>query len=356
MTLATTALISCAVDNGTSLPTNARLGSSYLVVVEGDVQLKRSTWSDFHPVVFGTTLNKGDQIQLKNDSKATVLCGNLTSWNVPSGAPVGLTNGCPDITEQILKRSDSGLAGTRGTSNSGIPYIIRPRATRILTTTPVFKWNSVPSAIWYSVQVRGEGVNWKVEVTGTEVIFPKNLTLIPDQTYSFIVIADTGVSSADEDVPGLGFSLLSDSEQTRVKSDVARLESLKLSKEAGAFVQAQLYDEAGLTAEAIDTLEQLVAAGSRSSTVYKTLGDMYFRVKLPVSAEQNYSATLELSYFADDLEGQAIAQVGLAKIRIGEGKTPEALTFLNQAEEIYQLLGDIATANSIAQWRANLHP
>ena len=177
-------------------------GHNLLIEAEGDIQLKRDDWSDYHPTDFGASLQRGDQLRPADGSKAVVLCDDLVIWTVPAGVPSGLTNGCTYQPDPPLVRNGSQLGNVRGPTDNLIPYIISPRATQLLTFTPTLRWNSVPGTTSYNVRVRGGDVDWSTEVEGTEIEYPGDPPLEPDVWYLLIIEADNDKSSQDEGKAG----------------------------------------------------------------------------------------------------------------------------------------------------------
>jgi hypothetical protein len=337
-------------------------GLNLLIVAEGNVHLKRIVWPAYHPTAFGAVLHRGDLLQVADDAKVTILCDGLTLWTPPTGAPAGLTNGCPQPSDKLLASGAIGIASAnRGGSDPLLPYIISPRQTRLLTPTPTLRWNGVPGATGYTVRVSGGEVKWQVEVDpagvdSTEIgnielvslIYP-GPSLQPGVTYLLTVEADTGASSQAEDVVGLGFTRLNETEAPRVQAAAEKLAGLKLSHEAQAFALAQLYAGRNLTAEAIETLEALASNGSQAAAVYLTLGDLYRKISLTRLAETRYLMAVELAVAAGDVEGQAAAQAGLGEVYAAIGNFDEATRWLHQAQAEYEALGDSQNASELAE-------
>ncbi|HKZ83112.1 MAG TPA: tetratricopeptide repeat protein [Anaerolineae bacterium] len=329
-------------------------GFNLLVVAESEVQLKRDGWSDFYHTTFGAVLYRGDQLRLLDEAKAVVLCDNLTVWTVPPGAPSGVTNGCPPSPDPPLVSGESQIGSTRGGSDPLIPYIISPRKTKVLTGTPVLRWNTVPNVISYTVRIRGEGVDWKIETRATEIAYSGGPRLKPGVSYLLVVKADNGKSSQDEGVPGLGFGLADDNEAQHVHATAEQISKLSLSNEAKSFALAQSYAGHEFVAEAIETLEELINAKSQTPAVYRAVAALYRQIDLNRLAEERYLYALELSQQMGDIEGQALAQNALGLIYAALGNTSESVQRLQKAKAIYQKLGDTITAQQIQDRIAEL--
>ena len=318
-----------------------------VVVADGDVQLKREGWQDYHPTTFGAALHRGDQLWPAKGAKVIVLCGDFTTWTVPAGISSGLANGCPPPGELFLTHGPSRIGRTRGENDPRIPYIISPRKTSLLNDKPTLRWNPVPGANRYRVGVRGGGVNWQVSVSETAVVYPGKAPLKPGVTYLLSVEADDGGRSLEEGVAD--FSLLDENDARRVRAAAERLTQLTVPDEAKTFALASLYVSHNLIAEAVETLEALVAGGSQRGAVYRTLGDLYWRSGLTRLAEERYLQSVRLAQAAQDLEGEAAAQEGLGKVYEAIGNVREAAHWLDRARAGYQALGASHRAHELAQ-------
>lgn len=346
--------LACGGPELMATPTSAVApGFNLLIVVDSEVQLKRERWSDYHSATFGTVLYRGDQLRLSEGASALVLCDNLTLWVVPPGAPSGLSNGCSSSSEPALRSSGGLIGNTRGGADPLIPYIIGPRATKLLSPTPTLHWNSVPGAKSYSVRITG--VDWNDAVSANEMIYPGNPPLQAGTTYLLVVEADNGTSSRDEGLPELGFTLLPEEEAGRVRADAATIAGLSLSNESKAFAVAQLYAGHGLYAEAIEVLEEMTT-GSQVANVYRALGDLYRQVGLSLLAEERYLKAVMLAEDAGDAEALATAQAGLGEVYVTLGRKDEAVRWFEKAKADYETLGDEQHASQVTERLAELNP
>ena len=343
--------MACGTSRSATVPIPEKTaGFNLLVVADGDIQLKRDGWSDFHPTGFGVALHRGDQLRLAPSAKAVVLCDNLAAWTVPSGAPSGLSNGCPQASEPALVRLtgniENTIGNTRGSTDPLIPYIISPRATKLLGPTPTLRWNSAPGAKSYTVRI--SGTDWQESVNATEFVYPGNPPLQFGQDYLLVVETDNGKSSKDEGMPGLGFSLLADGEAKRIRADETTIHGLNLPKKADTFALAQIYADHSLYAEAIEMLEDLAKEDSQAASVYRALGELYQQVGLLTLAESRHNFALKAAETSGDVESIAAAQKGLGEVYMALGNKNEAVRWLTEAKAGYESLGDLQRANQIA--------
>jgi hypothetical protein len=293
-------------------------------------------------------------LQVAEGSKAVILCDSLSTRSVPSGQPYGAISECPQVKEPVLQRQHGAIGNTRGNLDPLIPYIISPRMTRLLGNQPTLQWNKVPGAITYTVKIKGEGLNWSTETISTQIPYTGTSPLKPGTTYLLVVSTNNGKWSSDERMVGLGFSVLGDSDAVPIKASVQKLEQLGLNPSAQAFVQAQLFAEHGLIAEATQILENLVESGSQDSAVYRSLGTQYQRVGLNHLAEEYYIRALELSRKENDLEGEALVLNNLGLIYEAFGSKEEAVQKAKEAIEIYRRLGDAESIKQIEDRLANV--
>ena len=322
-------------------------GFNLLVVADGDIQLKRDSWTEFHPTSFGAVLYRGDQLRLASGAKAVVLCDNLAVWTVPTGAPSGLSNGCPQGSEPALVRSSGSIGNTRGSADPLIPYIVSPRATKLLNPTPTLRWNSVPGARSYTIRI--SGTDWQVTTNSTEFVYPGSPPLQSGLDYLLIVETDNGKSSKDEGLPGLGFSLLPDEESQLIRANTVKIQGLNLSESANTFALAQMYASHSLYAEAIEMLEVLARQDNQTASVYRVLGELYQKVGLFPLAESRHTRALEVANSVGDVENIAAAQSGLGEAYMALGNKNEAIRWFTEAHAGYESLGDLPRANQIAE-------
>ncbi len=303
--------------------------------IQGEVQLKRQGWSDYHSTAVGAVLCLGDLLRPAKGARVIVQCTdpNQNSWTVPDGMPSGVANGCPEPNEPLL-RITGPLTPTRDPLARSIPYIISPNSTLLLDDKPKLRWQAVPGATSYIVRVSGPGVNWETEVSTTEVVYPGEPPLQPvEQGYLLTVEADNGESPARAT-----FGLLDEQQAQRVRTAADRIASQNLPDDAKTLALADLYIGQELIAEAVEVLEASVAKGSQTAAVYHTLGDLYGQLELLSQAEKHYLKAFELATTADDLDGQAAAATRLGEVYAALGNSDEASRWQKEAQERYQAM------------------
>ena len=322
-------------------------GLYFIVDLTGDVQRKKAGWSNFQSANFGDLLSLSDELKLSTKASAIVYCSNQSEWKVPSGKVSRISEGCPGGTP-ILKLPNSRRSSPRDPNNPDIPYIISPRNTSLLNDRPILRWNAVSGATSYIVQVKGSGVDWKIETSDTEIEYTGEPPLEKGLRYRVTVVTDNGASSRSE--RRVGFTVLDDQKANSVLAAVEKLKQQGLTKEAEGLALAHLYRGNNLQAEAIELLEGLVKGGSQTVAIYRLLGDIYQQGGLSRLAKERYLKALELAG-AGDVEGQAAIQAGLGEADYALGNEDEAVQWLEKAKAGYEGLGDESQVQELEQRR-----
>ncbi len=290
----------------------------------GQVLIKRGT-AEYRSTGVGERLQPGDILRPASGARVKVLCDNSTIWRVPVEVPSSLNSGCP-IIEAILVRGET--RHRPGGSDPQIPYTLSPRMTYLLNDQPTFRWNGVEGATRYTVRLFGPvGVEWQTEVSSAEVVYPDGAPPLESGVkYLVTVEADNGRSSFEDGGAILGFELLYEGDVQDVREKAAKIAELSdLTDEEKVLALAELYSQEYLIADAIETLEALVAQGSQTAFVYLRLGDLYGEVGLNLLAEARYSKAIELFTATQDQYGLAEAQTRLTGVKhmLDKGNEPE---------------------------------
>lgn len=334
-------------------------GVNLAVFTEGQVSIKRQGWTSYAPVVFGTSLRRGDLLRLDDSSRAKVVCSDLTLHEVSSGI-VGVP--C-EATRPLLRRPDGSMINaTRSWPSDGsFPMVISPRMTRLLSPHPVLRWTPVKGTADYHVIVRGivRGMNfyWSRVYPGTEVTYPDSAPPLEAGVDYKLIVETSGPnnrSSSEEPGPGLGFAILGSKERKTILEEEGQIESLGLPVGPTQFLIAHLYATHGLNAEAIERLEG-VSNTFKVAAVPRLLGDLYLTIGLPRQAESNYLNSLSLSEDGKDEEGEMLVHLALARI-YGQalGNVESASKHLNAALELAGKLGDDYTTTEVGKRLAEL--
>jgi Tetratricopeptide repeat len=338
---------------------SARIDSS-----TGRIFLKRPDWSNFRPVSVGTELNQGDQIKPDKGVRVRVVCPNLSKPFVPIGVSSGLKTICP-VWQAIISKARP-PAGTLGGTNPLIPYLITPRHTLLLSSTPTFRWNVIPKATQYTVTLQSPtGVVWQKQVKNNSLVYPGLPRLQPGTNYSLVIKANTGETSQDEGTSNLDFRVLRKFEAAAIQAEVTKITKLGLNKQVTALMLANLYSRYtlpqdaiaayglstdtfksyNLSADAIATLETSAKIGKQSTIIYRSLGDIYWQTGLAQKAIDNYLAAIKLAKGDEDLEEKILAQFALGEVCTAIDDNKQAINWYSQAKDGYTLLGDSRRAD-----------
>ena len=330
----------------------------------GRVLLKREDWSDFYPVAEGASMSEGDQIYPSRGIRVRIICPDRSQKPVTAGVPSGLKSICPIWEVRIAKAPPA--PGVLGGIDASIPYLISPRHSLLLSNTPTFRWNAVPDATEYTVElISSQGVIWKAQVQGTQIIYPGNPPLESDVSYSLNIQANTGQSSQQDGASNLGFIILRPAEAQILKAEAAKIEREGLSPLVTGLLLGELYSNYvlpasslsaynltpatarsyNLTAEAIATLESLTQQEEHSPLVYRLLGELYWQSGLAHLAAQNYLKAIELAQSPEFLEEKTLAQFGLAEVYAATNELKQATFWYEQAKKGYVDLGDTRRAD-----------
>lgn len=266
----------------------------------------------------GSFLCKGDRLQQRNGAKIDVLCylnpgagvlhlgsGTVSDKCVPPPTQQKAQQCTPQNRANCPKRKGPG-------EERNAPTLLNPYSSAVLNTRPYLSWYAVTGATSYSVQVRGKGVNWEKQVGSTALPYPKEQPAMQyGNVYKISIIANQGDSPATYSSSVLIVSPESEAQQVMVA--IEQIKSLNLPPDEAAFDLDTVYMSQGLLTETINTLKAQIDAGSKSSTLYRVLGDRYLEAGLPDSAKQEYTMAAALAQQSDNLAELTKAQAGLKR-------------------------------------------
>ncbi|MBW4683097.1 MAG: tetratricopeptide repeat protein [Microcoleus vaginatus WJT46-NPBG5] len=275
----------------------------------------------------------------------------IASVGVPSGGETQYLAQTA-IPEQPQRRGGSTIP-PRGDTNALIPYIISPRNTLLLTDKPVLRWNASPGATSYLVSIKTDqgDLIWETQVEATEVVYPGEPALKSGVNYLVTVSADNDRSSEEEeeDVSELQFRLLDEAERLPVQTEIAQLDTQGLAGTEKALALTKVYIKHNLKAEAIDTLEELVAGGTQQAEIYHSLGEQYMGIGLLLKAESSLLKAVEFATASSDREQEAVVKAELGGISAELGKNKEAVRWLTEAHNSYKAMGNMERAREVEE-------
>lgn len=281
-----------------------------MVMVHGQVAVKRKGSDRYMPARVGTALHDGDQLRVGSDAKAKVVCAGLSVQEISANRDI-IPCQTSKPARPVLIYLGEKVAGTREVKDANIPIIISPRQGRLLNPYPLLRWMKVEGANRYLISIHGEGLKWEEEIAGkTDRVYPQKAPkLKAGKTYLLTVTAN-GRSSNDGSAKGLGFEILTSDGVKKVREEEKKIRNLKLDPDTTKFLIAHLYSNYDLFAEAIQQIEQISEA-SRNAASVRLLGDLYWVIGLARQAEKQYLAIPANSL---DEDGQVSVQQALARI------------------------------------------
>jgi hypothetical protein len=259
----------------------------------------------------------------------------------------------PPVREALLFREGTLASGTRyGTE---IPYIIAPRKTEISDPYPLLRWNAVPDAQQYSVQVvdirrPGSPLWGPITVrapsrpgnTDVSTRYPEDApALQPEITYIVQVTTDSGVPSPTEDVWFRLASAKKRKEVARRRDELKRKIPQDTAQQLGLAVY-YLHQE--LRSDALALLDALVQR-SASAPVHLIRAHVLLETQLLQAASQQYEQARRFAEQQHDRESQAEASVGLARTAHDDALM---IRYYQEAISLYHALGDRERAEKIS--------
>jgi hypothetical protein len=333
---------------------------------KGKLKVLRGTAKLLTLAELGTFVRRGDSFRLEAPT-------------MPSEPPTTAGIKCNDGTIHRLKIGmqpcpckGSPISGTfdgivdqppRGHNiHDDIPIVISPRKTSLINPRPSIRWRPVAGAnqtTIYKVFLYGEGrkLIWSRSVAGKmELSYPDDARPLDPGDYS-VNVETGGHQSREEPQKDLGFTVLGRNETHAIQLASARIRKLARGDDSVHVLQAILYANRDLYADAIAELSALPAT-ARNPAILRLLGSLYVTVARPDEAEKLYTELEKLydaalknpsgaSGLAEDLEGQALTKQVLARLTGAKTKAEEAI-------RIYDKLGDSAAIEAIRQWLAKL--
>lgn len=335
---------------------------SIVTLTNDNAGVRRLGWAAFSKLVLGQQVAFGDLIDPKG-KLVRVLCSNLVEMAVTQLGPIP----CPK-DRTILVQDDQQLAGWQRSKPADvtIPFLISPRGSTVATANPTIWWNTVDDADSYRVTVRGDGLDWHKDISDPKVgklVYPTDApALKPGQNYTVEISAIAGGtavhSSAEEDVPGLSFKVIEPDKLAPIQKSISTIKSNVSDKNIANLTMALYYAQNGLDADAVQLLvgitgDPLVAASAptnaqlgTSPAVYLALGDLFMQSHSEIYASASYSRALDLATQSGDLQSQAMAQVGLARLATDTDKQKEYAT---AALKLWQQLGAKDQVDSVTK-------
>jgi tetratricopeptide (TPR) repeat protein len=240
-------------------------------------------------------------------------------------------------------------SSTRGAAPDSVPYILYPRATAILDSRPVSRWNDT-GASSYTVEIwQGGDIVWQeTDAKHDSLEYPDDAPALQFATDYLLVVTDndTGKSSTSDPNKGLGFEVVGAeqrakiADQQRAISTLADLDAAAQNMALALYLHQFEIHGRGLWAEAAALFQDTSKDRSDAPAVYLHLGDSLAKMKLWAEAQSAYESALKHAQTLHDLESQADALFALWRITSDESQYEQAL-------QLYKDLGAQDKANAI---------
>jgi hypothetical protein len=301
----------------------------------------------------GMLVRRGQMLILEPKARALIICGDgkkrelAPGWHgSPCKKPCS-----PEVCG--IRYDGSTIGATRGpdTDKGAFPVIISPRKTLLRNLRPTIGWSPIAGAkenTIYKVTLYGDNLKviWTRNVIAeTRLTYPDNEpSLMQGQIYKIIITAD-GLTSQQDDSPGLGFTTLTADKAQALADKENEKKKLGLPAVQTRFLISNLYAARKLYAEAIEELETLYTS-MKEPAVARMLGDLYMAIGLNREAEKKYLQALSLTA-ANDLEGQGEVEKSLAQAYENLGILDQAIARLQKAIVVYRRLKNISMVNAL---------
>lgn len=357
-------VLACAAAPAVSAQTQAACGCAFVnnqPLREVKVEFAGSTRAV--DATSDTVVHTGDLIKVTPQSSGTLICDNVEGQvslkTTPRNQPVPCEGKPPDGI--IIGRNGRKLNGNTMGASEGTDAIVvlSPRSTRLLDARPVLRWTTLAEATAYKVTVRGDEMSWSVNVPAVvgsptqEINYPPPCAqgqttgcaspLTAGKIYKLVVEAN-GRSSEEEDLPDLGFGVLTEDEARRVREKVEAVNRMPVVGSLKTYMRASVYLHHRLNDDAIRLLKE----SAKNPDAVRLLGDLFLKVALTREAETQYLSLLKPPLAnLDTPAGAAITFQTLGEIYEVIGNTPEAVKYYTEAKSRFLGLKDRPSADLV---------
>lgn len=246
---------------------------------------------------------------------------------------------------------------TRGEEEAGlgVPILLSPRNTAVLSSRPEIVWSQVSGATDYSIEILG-GVNVSLSLRAIQASCepmsekwggravcsaafpssPSGAEIPPGGRVAVTVKARRGIASPlrwESEV--LWIQRLPAGQEAKVRKRLADQAGLSVGETARHLLAAGIYAENKLYADAIAAYRDALAGGDLPE-VRVTLGDVYFVIGLLSMADRSYREALSSS---QDPAVRAGAELGLGRIEYARRSYERAIEHFHKARKLYKSLG-----------------
>jgi hypothetical protein len=348
-------------------------------ITGGKVQLQRERRKGWSPIGKGAELRVGDKLWPEPRARVIVSClPKARKERVPPGVPAAIGGKiCGDLVVRIIKGPQA--AEILGGVDAMIPYLISPRHSLVLSDSPLLRWNPVAGATQYQLEVNDASRTvWKTQTQATRLVYAGE-PLQPGVAYSVKITANIGKSSQEDKLPKqplpasqLDFRILRPAEAAQIRQSIEAITATSPTDIADVLAISQIYADYtipestiaaynfspetyatySLTHDAISLLESAIQQGQTSPLIYRTLGELYWKIGLANLAIGNYQQAINRVRAPEDLEDWTLTHHNSGYIHEVLDNHQLALQHYRQARAGYWFLDDPRQAKDL-QTRIN---
>lgn len=289
-----------------------------IAAVKGRVDVTTSRGGPAQRATFGRALERGDRVAVSAGGSATLFFndGNIIEIAEKSslriggqvGGRAGRTPGLPsDVYASVAKfvaggSRETGLVALStlrsAPADAGVPFLIAPRRTALMTDRPMFAWRAVPGATRYRATVSSaeSGELWSREVEGLSLPFPTDAAaLARSAEYLWEIEALSDVKSLRKE--STVFEVTSDGQARTVRANLTRIRESAGGAEnpAAQFLAGSYLSGLELFVDATEQFVAMCGLMPSSPAPHEALGDVYTRVGLTDLAAAEYQQALALT-------------------------------------------------------------
>ncbi|OGF16405.1 MAG: hypothetical protein A2W00_07590 [Candidatus Eisenbacteria bacterium RBG_16_71_46] len=291
-----------------------------VAAVKGKVEVTPNGAKTAVRASFGLPLERGDRLVVERGGSATLAFGDgnvvelaensslTVGGRMANRAQAGPGAGLPnEVFTQVSKFVTGGsrqaglvaMAPLRSSLSAaeGMPLIVGPRSSEVMSGRPAFTWRQVKGAMRYKVVVSGdEGELWRREVSGTSLDYPADaapLAADADVLWEVQAWSDGGQIRKESS----SFHVLAADQAEAVRTHLDRIRAAAGGDSspashylAGSYLASRgIYDDAGRQFEALSKIDP------DSPAPHEALGNVYRAVGLMDLAAAEFEKALTLT-------------------------------------------------------------
>jgi len=285
-------------------------GTDHLALIteiKGSVSVARANASEFKAVTWGTQLFEGDRVKTGSTASASILFSNNNLLTLGANSSMTISGGSTPSSASPMREVDSdllasasdltlhragegeiaALGGLRSSASGSPLEPVSPRNTRIVSTAPVFVWESDGGYDSYRVKVLSDaGLVWSGETDGLSLAYPEDApALAAGKDYYWQV---EGEDLIDSDKSAMvSFKILSAESQAVVVAGENQIRELFREEPESTnyfYVLGSFYTKHGMLESAVKTFSEIALRYPDAPLPNEILGRLYSDMGLTGSA------------------------------------------------------------------------